>query len=715
MTRLQHFLTVTMPLLSDSTAITREILWNVPGWLTTVFYLLTFLACVWAGMQFVKRFRQHRRGQSLTGSVDISKNRSLIKRILSVVRYLTFHEQLRRDAFAGTAHLLMFYGFFILFIGTCLVFLEHDTPLHFFYGTFYLIASLVIDLGGVAFLVGLTMFLYRRRLGNSKRILDRFYVAALVWLLWAIGITGFLLEGARIAVDMPDFERWSVVGYAIASLLNSVHIAGDTAQVWHRWLWACHAMLCVAFFALLPWRFFSHTVYSPLSWAMKSPRKLSALRPVSLQFGQDAPMERSRVKRTAGLNLDWPVSEGTSPSSQSEEDPAQATPGATRWSQFHWLDLLQADACTTCGRCNEVCPANAAGKPLQPRDIVLGIREAMNRDGGSLTDQISDDAIWSCTTCGACNQACPVGIDVYDKIVDLRRGKVESQEIPLPAVERFQSLIEHSNPFNRTQESRLSWAAGLSPAIADQGESIPLLYWIGCAGSCDPDGQRVSRAMIKILNHLNIQYRILGKRERCSGDPARRMGEEGLFQELAMANIATFEAHGVQQVLTHCPHCFNIFKNEYPQLHSLHFSVEHHSQFLARMLDAGRLKLVADINAKITFHDPCYLGRGNGDTHSPRQILSQLPKTEMVEMPRHGNQSFCCGAGGGSLWMDVAGNQRIENLRSAEAAATGATIVVTCCPFCRTMLEAGRQTHHNESQLAETADLAELIVRAMGI
>lgn len=316
----------------------------------------------------------------------------------------------------------------ILFIGTCLVAAEHQTPLHFFYGDFYIIASLVIDLGGVALIVGLSMFLYRRVARSDGRILRAWWVVAL------------------------------------------------------------------------------------------------------------------------------------------------------------WHDLLQADTCTTCGRCNEVCPAMSAGKPLQPREVVLGIRAAM--DGGAnsppLSATIDDDVVWSCTTCGACNEACPVGIDVFGKIVEMRRGRVELGNLPAIAQRLLELSAAEFNPFDRPHNDRLLWSTGLDLPIAREGETIPLLYWVGCAGSFDPDGQSVARHMIRILMHLGIDFRVLG--ERCTGDPARRMGEEGLFRELAAENIAQFGEHSVERILTHCPHCFNTFANEYPELGG-HYQVEQHGMLRRPLME----------------------------------------------------------------------------------------------------------------------------------
>jgi len=669
--------------LGDPTA-TREIYGNVSGAFKYAFYLAITLACGFAVLAFIRRGLMWRRA---TGDArDHEPRRSPWHKLASVVEYLTFHRELRRDPFAGAAHMLMFHGFFVLFIGTCLVAAEEYgsrfsgvKPL-FFYGGFYLAASLVIDLGGVGFLVGLGMFITRRLGANRGHILHAWWVAAPAWLLAAIAVTGFLLEGTRIARDMPGHEPWSVVGYGVATAMRGLGLSGEATLPWHRALWATHAALCIAFFGLLPWGFFGHIAYGAASWANRS------LRP------------RGRLRTPA----------------------TTVPPGAAAWRDMGWTDLLQADACTTCGRCNDVCPASAAGKPLQPREVVLGLRRALDegqRPGPpmpGLSALIPDAVIWSCTTCGACNHACPVGIEVFDKIIEIRRGRVEQGHIPDAAERVFEETATRSNPFGKPDAERLDWAAGLDAPVALDDEQVELLYWVGCAGSFDPDGRSVARSMLKILNHLGVRYRILGTRERCTGDPARRMGEEGLFRELALDNIARLRGHGVRRVLTHCPHCFNSFRNEYPLLGAA-FEVEHHSQFLERMIAGGRLKLLRMATGSVTFHDPCYLGRMNGEVEPPRAVLRALPELRVLEMPRQRERSFCCGAGGGSMWLDVKGAQRIEGIRAREAADTGAATVATACPFCKGMIRAGQQSLGDDAVRQDVKDLAELIVEAEGL
>jgi Fe-S oxidoreductase len=654
----------------NGSAITREILGNIPVWLVGAFYALAFAACGWAALALIRRSSARHRARRPAQSPL-----ALGERLLSIARYLVFQEPLRRDRFAGIAHLLSVYGFFILIVGTAIVFFEHQTPLHFFYGWFYRIASLVIDLGGLAFIVGLLMFLWRRHFGREERILQAWWVAALAWLLLVIAISGFALEATRIAVELPHFERWSAVGYAIALALHAADVNAEALQLWHRAFWGGHALVCILFFALIPWLFFAHMVYGAASWS---------------------------------LRRRWPLGRLRTPASP------EVAPGAATVRALDWNDLLQADACTTCGRCNAVCPAAAAGKPLRPREIVLGIREALT-DAGSAIDaddlpgRFDSDALWSCTTCGACNEACSVGIDVYDKIVEFRRASVEAGSVPDSAADFFEATANAFNPFGKDNGQRLAWAQGLNPSVAEPGEQVDLLYWVGCAGSFDPDGQSVSRSMIAILDRLGIQYRVLGSRERCTGDPARRAGEEGLFQLCARENIATLASHSVKTVLTHCPHCFNTMKNEYPEF-GASFAVEHHSQFLARMIAEGKIAGMEGLGS-VTYHDPCYLGRGNGETAAPRAVIDAMTDAR-VEMPRHGEESFCCGAGGGGLWLDIPGEDRVENIRSCEAAETGAKTVVTGCPFCKSMLEAGNQALP-DGKSTVVKDLAELVAERM--
>jgi Fe-S oxidoreductase len=563
-------------------------------------------------------------------------------------------------------HLLLFWGFVALLIATTLVAVQHHSGVVFLTGTTYLAFSLFADLGGLAFCAGVGMALWRRRTAAAHgRLLPRASTTLMLWLLLAVAVTGFLVEGARIARDFPPFEVWSPVGYLTALGLARLGVNGDSVLLPHLALWALHAALVIVVFVLVPVTLLKHVLLGAYS-----------------------------VARPAGRpGLLHP--------------PAEPVTAAVDLSHFRALDLVQADACLTCGLCTQACPAAAAGKTLSPRGVVLGLRAHLDQPAVPLTRQVADDALWSCTACGACDSACPVHIHVLDKIVTLRRGRTAVGELPAPAAEALESAAQKFNPFGRANSARLEWASGLNVPVAREGEAVELLYWVGCAGAFDPAGREVTRAVVKILEHLKVPYRVLGCRERCTGDPARRLGEEGLWQELAGANLRTLAGHRVQTILTHCPHCLHAFRNEYPALGPAP-RVVHHSQWLRERLADGTLKVRAAAEA-VTFHDPCYLGRANGETEAPRFALDVLYGDRRREMRAHGRQSFCCGGGGGQVWLDVRGRERVETVRAAQVEETGAQTVATGCPFCRVMLEAGRAGLGGDQGKWRVRDLAELI------
>jgi Fe-S oxidoreductase len=640
----------------------RQILWNVPPALMQAVYLLSAASFAWIVFWFVRRARLWSRGGAADDQLSLSAG---CRRLAD---YLLWHRTIRRDPYAGWMHLFTFWGFMALLLATTLVAIQHHLGLEFLTGTTYLLFSLGADLGGLAFCVGISMALWRRR--STSRLLPTRATTLVLWLLLIIGISGFVLEGARIAVDFPPFEWCSPVGYLVALGLSVVGLSGSAAPPLHLVCWASHAALVIVAFVLVPLTILRHILLGAYS----------AARPA----GRPGLLHEPLAPVTSTVDLP----------------------------QFRRFDLLQADTCLTCGLCTTVCPAQAAGKPLSPRSVVLGLRAHLDQPNVSLTEQVADDALWSCTACNACDTACPVNIHIVDKIVTMRRGRVATGAVPTTATAALESTAQRFNPFGRANSGRLDWASGLSLPVAKDNEPIELLYWVGCAGAFDPAGREVSRAIVKILNHLKISYRVLGTCERCTGDPARRLGEEGLWHELATTNRARLLDHHVQTILTQCPHCFHAFRNEYPSAVGPMPRVLHHSQWLNELIAAGALKPRRGVRERITFHDPCYLGRANGETAAPRRVLDMV-SGERVEMTAHGEKSFCCGGGGGQIWLDVRGQTRVETIRASHVEATGARTVATGCPFCRVMLEAGRNGLPAGQGDWRVRDLAELVAEGL--
>lgn len=641
----------------------REILWNVPPLVMQVVYLLSAASALWIGFWFWRRSRLWQRGWPATDQLDWRPG------LARLADYLLTHRTLRLDSYAGWMHVLLFWGFVALLIATTLVAIQHHFQVEFLTGATYLLFSLFADLGGLAFCIGLVMALWRRR--QPGRWLPAASTMAILWIMLAIAVTGFLVEAARIAADFPAFEKWSPVGYVAALALATLGLSGPAAPRLHLAFWIGHAGLVLIFFVLIPVTLLKHIFLGACS-----------------------------VMRPAG-RPGW------------LHEPAEPVTAAVDLPQFRKIDLLQADACLTCGRCTMVCPAQAAGKPLDPRSMVLGLREHLDHPEIPLSQQTADEALWSCTACAACDLACPINIHVLEKIVTLRRGRVAVGEMPDSAAEALESTAQKFNPFGRANSTRLEWASGLNLPVVKENEQVDLLYWIGCAGAFDPAGREVARAMVRILNHLQVSYRVLGCRERCTGDPARRIGEEGLWRELAEENRRAFTDHKVKTILTHCPHCFHAFANEYRSIGPMP-PVVHHSQWLRDKLADGSLQIRSQAAERITFHDPCYLGRVNGETAAPRTVLDRLYNGQRTEMRQHGRQSFCCGGGGGQIWLDIRGRTRVETIRAAHVEESGAQTVATACPFCRVMLEAGRTSLEAGKGNWRVKDIAELIVENLG-
>jgi Fe-S oxidoreductase len=407
------------------------------------------------------------------------------------------------------------------------------------------------------------------------------------------------------------------------------------------------------------------------------------------------------------------------------------TVGAATVGEFTWKQLLDTDACTICGRCTSVCPANHTGKPLDPREIVLklgevaaatgtppvsppvGVDGAISVTSDSVFERITGAELWACTTCRACDQICPVDIEIVDKILDMRRYlALMEADFPEQLGGTFISMENSSNPYGMSQKERAAWTESLDfevKLLGEPGVTAEYLYWVGCAGSYDDRNRKVTLATARLLHEAGVDFAILGSREMCTGDPARRAGNEYVFQQLALQNIQTLDELGVDKVITQCPHCFNTLANEYPQFGG-EYEVMHHSQLLLQLVEEGRIEPKAN-GAPVTFHDPCYLGRHNDVFDEPRELLGRLGDG-YVEMPRSRSDAFCCGAGGGQMWMEERDGKKVNIERTEEAIATGVERIATGCPFCFVMLDDGVRELGKDEQVT-VEDVAMMLEAAI--
>jgi Fe-S oxidoreductase len=616
------------------TDVTRVIWWNVPGWLAALLYAGTAAGLLVSALGLARcagGFRG-RRGPAAAGAW---RPGPALRRVAGEA---LGHRRLREDPGAGWAHLLMVYGFLGLFAGTCLVFV-HDRIVPFLVGPAYLVFSFLLEGAGLAFLAGVGWLAARRLGGRSPRLERSAAALATLGLLFAIGVTGFLLEAARIAATDPPFEAWSFVGWPLARALRRAGLGTTTV---HQALWGLHAALSWLFFAALGAGVLRHLVAGPVQLALRPLRPAGRLAP------------------------------------------ATGAPEATPAPPLTWAQRLDAATCVRCGRCTAVCPATAAGTPLDPRQVVQAVLRA-SAEGRALDAVVAPEAAWACTTCAACVRACPLEIEVLDKLVDVRRGLVEAGSADPAAGRVLDALLERGNPFAGAPGDRAAWARDLGLRVLRPGEATDVLYWVGCAGAYDPHGQRVARATARLLGTAGVDFAILGAAEPCTGDPARRLGDEDAFLEAAARVATALGAVRFRRLVTHCAHCFHVLRHEIPGVTDGAAPV-HHTQLLAELLAAGRLAPRREAGAAVTLHDPCYLARHNGEAAAPRAVLAAVPGLGTREMPRHGTRTFCCGAGGGGAWLDTRPGPRIAALRMAEARATGAAVVATACPFCALML-----------------------------
>lgn len=674
--------------------VTREILGNVDSLSRTVFYVFTVLALCSFFHGLWSRWKLWRQGR-LRDNPSPLRPSVIVRRIFETI--LLQRRVRRQRQGAGRAHVLLFGGFGILFVGTILIAIEHysaaaigrsaQDPI-FHKGLYFVIYEFVLDTAGLALLAGCLWFLKRRLKSDSSMAHVRSDYLVL-GLLVSLVVTGYVAEGLRITLEQTPLPGFSYMGLLFAWPMQWCGITDENAAPIHLTLWWIHVVLALGLIAVFPHTRLLHSLAGAVNLAF-SEQALGTMQPLSI------------------------------------EDVAETgLVGAEKIADFTRWQLLSLDACVSCGRCEDLCPADQAGKALSPRNVVQGLRSVMELGTVPLNAGITNAAAWACTTCHACVETCPLGVDPLEFITDVRRNLVAEGKLKGPPGQALQKMQRSGNPWGLPADERLTWSEGLDVPLVKDVEEFEIVYWVGCAAAYDQRIQKVARAVVQLLQAAKVKFVVLGPEERCTGESARRMGDEFLFQELAANNISTFSKYPIKKIVTHCPHCLNSFKHDYPQFYEefgagddCRFEAVHHTQYLSELLAAGRLVIPENANsaetdaALLTYHDPCYLARVNGITESPRELIQlTLPKESVVELSRCGENTACCGAGGGRMWFDDEASERTGNGRVDEVIGSTAKTLAVSCPFCLTMMSDGLAARDAS---VEVRDVAELLLEALG-
>lgn len=665
----------------------REIYWNIHG--HSLMYLLFIVALVIFGYGFYGKYKLWRIGLPEKRTDDIPT------RIYNVLYHTFAHRRIFWEGYPGSMHGFIFYGFVIFVIGTAVVAIQADLGLQIFHGNFYLWLSLLMDLGGLAAIIGILMAYYRRYVLKPERLDNQRDDAYSLHLLLLIVVTGFIIEGLRIAATQDPWAAWSPVGMVVGSILGG--LSPETIKGIHKVFWWGHLLLAFGFIAYLPYAKLFHIITTPLNQFFSSLKPAGALQTINFE---DEDLEHY---------------------------------GISELEHFTWKQLFDTDACTRCGRCQDNCPAYLTEKPLSPKQMTQDLKAYLASRGtaasgvsagegeaaevAAAAEQqplvgglFSEDTIWSCTTCRSCQEQCPAMIEHIDKTIGMRRYLVlEESKFPSEVQTTFRNVENNGNPWGVGFADRAKWAEGLGVKILSEDGDVDILYWPGCAGAFDDRNKKVATAVVKVLQAAGVNFGILGTEEKCCGDSIRRIGNEYLFQMTAEENIETIKSYGIKKVVTQCPHCYNTLKNEYPEF-GADFEVVHHTQFIQELIDTGKLYIEKPEALDVTYHDSCYLGRYNNEYRAPRNVLQRIGAS-IREMERNLEKSFCCGAGGGRMWMEETLGTRINEERTKQAVATGASTVVTNCPFCLTMIEDGLKEY--EEKGIKAYDIAELVAKTL--
>ncbi len=589
--------------------------------------------------------------------------------------------------YPGIMHFLIFWGVTIQVLGTAINVMNMAlfTPfvITFPRGNAYLAYELIMDLAGGAILLGVAMAAFRRYILRPKTLETKWDDTFALILLALIPIVGFTNESMRLVASSPAWAAWSPIGNALANFWRSLGLTAEGAANLHAYMFWSHAALGLTLLVSIPYTKLRHLTMTPLNIIFHPLREEGAIEKIE--------------------NID-----------------EAETLGAGKAGDFSSTQLLSFDACVRCGRCEEACPANFSGMPYSPRVLIQDLRNATlmalkSSDGKSqeeiLGSAISEETPWYCTTCGACIVKCPAFVNPVDQVIDLRRYQVLTTGNMQKSIgDVLRNVERQGNPWGMPAEDRLAWAEGLGVKELQPGESTDVLLFLGCAFAYDDRNKKVAQSFVKLLQKTGVDFAILGMDESCCGETARRMGHEYLFQVLAQQNIEAFGKVKFNRIVTQCPHCFNTLKNEYPQMGG-DFKVQHYTEFLSEL----KLPTISPngngIKGKLTYHDSCYLGRYNDIYTQPRQLLDNA-KVDRVEMARKLENSFCCGGGGGQMWMETDAETRINHRRLDDALDAKADVVATACPYCLNMFDDAIRSKGLGDKL-EVLDISEVLERQM--
>jgi Fe-S oxidoreductase len=676
--------------------------WGISGYV--IFWVLFAIAISLFAKRLYLLFRIMRLGKQENRFDHIGQRiKTMLVQILP--QWCSLRSVTRKDL-AGLGHAFLFWGFscflisYIVFIGLAEGFGLYPVLMG---NTFEIIFSTILDIAGLCVMAAMIWAAIRRYIVRPERLELSVEAGVIMVLVFSLMALHFCIEGFGLA-GSGETTNWPPIGSAIANYLSSTGISKSTLITVSQGAWWLHYLLILAFTVYIPRSKHLHILAAGANILFKSLASKVVLEPIPLEA------------------LETMESEGS------------VDLGASKIQDFTWKDLLDLYACAVCGRCHVNCPAHVSGKSLSPKEVIHDLKEHLLETGPRLLaantgaspkgkakemigDVVSEDKIWACTTCGACQEVCPVNIEHIRKIIKLRQNLVLVQnKMPESAQLMLRNMQTRGNPWAGAQSLRLrgDWTNDMGLKVLGQcEENVDTLFWVGCTGALIDRNVFATLSLVKVMKAAGVDFGVLGEAEPCCGDPARRAGYEFQFQISAEENIEIFKNYNIKKIITSCPHCHNALKNEYPQYGGDFVEVVHYTELLSDLIKQGKLKLTNELNTLLTYHDPCYLSRYNEVIEEPRRIIENIPKAQLKEMERSKKTTFCCGGGGGHMWIEEQhGTTKINHVRMDEVIGTGAETVVTSCPYCLQMLEEGIEQKGVKDSL-KAKDLIEVVEAAM--